>query len=210
MSVITCRSQVMRGVRELSERRPMEALFNYVGGTGGAWRVTEMATRSGQPLKPATHVEVTNGPLQRSPAGAAWMLRGVVSNTRYVTCEERHQLESRQPVLNRSEATCATLIPLQKSAAWWSLAQDERRDILETRSRHIATGLRFLPAIARRLLHGRDLGEPFDFVTWFEYAPCDTAVFDELVAALRASDEWKYVEREIDIRLVRASDGVAS
>jgi len=25
--------------------------------------------------------------------------------------------------------------------------------------------------VARRLHHGRDLGESFDFLTWFEYAP---------------------------------------
>jgi hypothetical protein len=55
------------------------------------------------------------------------------------------------------------------------------------------------------LHHCRDLrpAEPFDFVTWFEYAPADTAVFDELLHALRTSPEWAYVEREIDIRLVQ-------
>ena len=52
-------------------------------------------------------------------------------------------------------------------------------------------------------MHGRDLGEQFDFVTWFEYAPRDSAVFDDLLAALRGTEEWKYIEREIDIRLER-------
>ena len=27
--------------------------------------------------------------------------------------------------------------------------------------------------------------------------------FEELLQALRATDEWRYVEREVDIRLVR-------
>lgn len=183
----------------------MEALYNYLGGATGSWRVTDVATRSGQPLKPVTHVEIVNGPLDRPPSRTAWVLRGVVSNTRYVMREERDELQLRQPPLNRTEATCAALIPIRKSPEWWALAQDERREILETRSRHIATGLRFLPAIARRLQHGRDLGEQFDFVTWFEYAPHDSAAFDDLVAALRATEEWHYVEREIDIRLVRSS-----
>ncbi len=205
MSVITCRSNTLRGTRELSKRRPMEALYNYLGGTNGAWRVTNVTTCAGQPLKSVTHVDIVNGPLERPPSGTAWVLRGVVSNTRYVSREERDELQSRQPALNRAEATCAALIPIRKSAVWWNLAQDERREILETRSRHIATGLRFLPAIARRLQHGRDLGEEFDFVTWFEYAPRDSAVFDELVSLLRSSEEWRYVEREIDIRLVRSS-----
>jgi hypothetical protein len=68
--------------------------------------------------------------------------------------------------------------------------------------------MNFLPAVARRLHHCRDLGpeEPFDFLTWFEYAPSDSAAFDELVEALRTSPEWNYVDREIDIRLVKEGD----
>jgi hypothetical protein len=58
--------------------------------------------------------------------------------------------------------------------------------------------------VARRLHHCRDLGEsePFDFLTWFEYSPSDEPGFNRLLAELRASVEWKYVDREIDIRLV--------
>jgi hypothetical protein len=63
--------------------------------------------------------------------------------------------------------------------------------------------MQYLPAVARRLYHGRDLGEPFDFLTWFEYAPRDARAFEELVSRLRATPEWDYVEREIDIRLAR-------
>jgi hemolysin-activating ACP:hemolysin acyltransferase len=61
---------------------------------------------------------------------------------------------------------------------------------------------RYLPAIARRLYHCRELGEPFDFLTWFELSEADEAAFDELVARLRETEEWRYVEREIEIRLV--------
>ncbi len=65
--------------------------------------------------------------------------------------------------------------------------------------------MKYLPAIARRLHHCRDLGEsePFDFLTLFEYAEADAASFDDLVAALRETEEWKFVEREVDLRLVR-------
>jgi hypothetical protein len=63
--------------------------------------------------------------------------------------------------------------------------------------------MKYLPAIARRLHHSRDLGEAFDFLTWFEYAPQSAQSFEELVDELRASEEWQYVEREVDIRLVR-------
>lgn len=55
----------------------------------------------------------------------------------------------------------------------------------------------------RGLHHCRDLGpdEPFDFITWFEFAEADTAAFDKMLKALRASPEWQYVDREMDIRL---------
>jgi Chlorite dismutase len=101
--------------------------------------------------------------------------------------------------------TLTGLIPISKGEAWWALAQDERRRIYEEQSRHTSIGMEFLPQIARRLHHGRDLGEPFDFLTWFEFAPEHEGFFDELLARLRASEEWRYVTREIDIRLSRAA-----
>jgi len=131
------------------------------------------------------------------------MLRGVTSNQRYVNRNEQNQLVAVQEGLGRPEASQAALIPITKSAVWWGLTQDERRQIFEERSSHIAIGLKYLPAIARRLHHSRDLGEVFDFLTWFEYAPSSSTAFEDLLAALRATEEWKYVEREVDIRLVR-------
>jgi len=52
-------------------------------------------------------------------------------------------------------------------------------------------------AIAPRPGHGRE----FDFLTWFEFAPADAGAFEELVGRLRATEEWSYVDREVDIRL---------
>jgi chlorite dismutase len=100
-------------------------------------------------------------------------------------------------------ATCAALIPISKSEAWWELTQDERRAIFEAHSRHIATGLEYLPAVARGLHHGRDLGGEFDFLTWFEFTPAHAELFQELVGQLRETEEWEYVDREVDIRLAR-------
>ncbi|MBC7820951.1 MAG: chlorite dismutase family protein [Planctomycetaceae bacterium] len=178
--------------------------YSFIGGNSGRWRVCDIRPIVGQGLDSVSHIEVTNEELRQLPTNAAWCLRGVTSNQRYTQREELNSLVAVQPVLGRKEATCAALIPITKSVAWWELPQDERREIIESRSAHIATGLRYLPAVARRLHHSRDLGEPFDFITWFEFAPQDTAVFDELVAALRKTEEWNYVEREIDIRLTRS------
>lgn len=175
--------------------------YTFVGGNTGRWRVSDIRTIAGHGIESVSHVEIINDDLQQTPAGATWALRGVVSNQRYTNRTELDSLKAVQPSLGRPEATCAVLIPITKSATWWELAQDERREIVEARSAHIATGLRYLPAVARRLHHSRDIGEPFDFVTWFEFAPSDTASFYELVATLRKTEEWRYVEREVEIRL---------
>lgn len=177
-------------------------LFTFVGGNSGAWRIVNMRTIAGDVIADAERLEIVPG--VASPEEAKWCLRGLTSNERYVNRYEKDQLGARQPTLGRSQATHAALIPIRKNPSWWMLAQDERRRIFEERSRHVQLGLKRLPAIARRLHHCRDLGEnePFDFLTWFEYAPSDSAAFDELVAELRATEEWTYVDREIDIRVV--------
>jgi chlorite dismutase len=120
---------------------------------------------------------------------------------RYVTRKEKAALDAVSPPLGRPEATRAALIPIRKSQAWWALPQDERRAILEEQSHHITASIKYLPRVARRLYHSRDLGEPFDFLTWFEFAPEHTSAFDELVAELRSTVEWKFVDREVDIRV---------
>jgi chlorite dismutase len=169
----------------------------------GAWRVDRIAAVTGPPLAPVTRVAVcpSHAPEPNAAASARWVLRGSAGHQRYVERSEKIALQAVQPGLGRSKASLAAMIPVRKSDAWWDLAQDERRAIFETVSRHTAVGLRYLPAIARRLYHSRDLGEPFDFITWFEYAPEDAPLFEELVATLRSTEEWKYVEREVDIRL---------
>ena len=128
-------------------------------------------------------------------------MKGFRSNLRYTVKAEQEQLTAIQSDLGRTEATHAALIPIRKSEAWWTLAQDDRRKISENQSHHTRIGLKYLPAIARRLYHCRDIGEPFDFLTWFEYAPADSGIFEELVSALRKTEEWSFVERELDIRL---------
>jgi chlorite dismutase len=182
----------------------IQRLFCFLGGETGSWRVTEINTIAGEPLAIVKTIGVIAGETLL-PQGASWLLRGVTSNDRYVTRDEKDQLVAKQPSLKRPEATHAALIPIRKNSFWWALSQDDRRRIFEDQSTHIKTGLKYLPAVARRLHHCRDLGteEPFDFLTWFEFAPSHSAAFDELVAELRTSPEWRYVEREVDIRLVR-------
>lgn len=177
-------------------------LVRFCAGDSGQWSIRGIDAFRGESLADAPRLAVVLH--DESPPGP-WVLRGFTSNERYVTGAERDVLAAVQEGLGRPEATVAALIPIQKSQAWWALPQDERRAIIEERSAHISIGTEYLPAIARRLHHSRDLGEPFDFLTWFEFAPRDEGAFDELLGRLRATEEWRYVTREVDVRLERAA-----
>jgi chlorite dismutase len=180
----------------------------FAGGQSGQWRVERIQAVTGEALPPVTHVAMLPSPEGTTKIdGSVWTLRGTAGHVRYVERSEKLALQSIQAGLGRPEATRAALIPIRKSGAWWDLAQDERRSIFEGVSHHTAVGLEYLPAVARRLFQSRELGEPFDFLTWFEYAPAHADRFEELVARLRATEEWRYVDREVDIRLSRVQDG---
>jgi chlorite dismutase len=178
----------------------------FRGGQSGAWRVTRFAPVKGASLSPTPSLSVVHSltiALPILPSPTSWRLAGVASHLRYTERPEKEQLVAVQAEIGRPEATYAALIPIKKSAAWWELTQEERRQIFEDKSHHIASSLKYLPAIARQLYHSRDLGETFDFLTWFEYAPAHADEFEELVRTLRATEEWRYVEREVDIRMER-------
>jgi hypothetical protein len=180
-------------------------LFTFIGGDSGAWQVIARKTVIGEPLPTVKRLDIVIGEVKELPENALWKLSGVTSNERYTTRAEKDQLAAKQVTIGRPEATHAAMIPIRKSAKWWSMTQDERRAIFEETSHHVKIGMKYLPAIARRLHHCRDLTEPqpFDFITLFDYTPADAAAFEDMVADLRATEEWKYVEREIDIRMVR-------
>jgi chlorite dismutase len=177
--------------------------YSFIGGDAGAWRVTSCATIVGAPLVAMPRVNVLNASSTTPIGPAAWVLNGFTSNVRYAERHEIKQLRAKQEGLNRPASLCAALIPIRKSPAWWALAQEERRAIFEAQSHHTEIGLAYLPEIARQLHHSRDLGEAFDFLTWFEFAPEHTLAFNKLLVQLRATKEWEYVDREVDIRLLR-------
>jgi hypothetical protein len=178
-------------------------LHTFIGGAAGRWQVEGIQGIVGQTLPSVPRLSIFEGNQSTTLEGSMWLLRGVTSYERYVHKTERSALVVQQAELGRPEATQAALILIKKSTVWWELTQDERRAIFEERSHHITIGLKYAARIARRLYHGYDLGEPFDFLTWFEYAQGDAEAFEELVGKLRETEEWTYVEREVDIRLAR-------
>jgi chlorite dismutase len=184
-----------------SENDPL--FVSFLAGSIGQWKIDRISTVIGEGLEAAERLRVIEGSQVPDTTNSGWLLLGSTSNTRYSTRAEVDEMKAKQASLGREETTRAALIPIRKSAAWWELAQDERRAIFEDHSRHISIGVEYVPAIARRLHHCRELRGPFDFLTWFEYAPQYADVFEKLVHRLRATKEWDYVDREVDIRLSR-------
>ena len=181
------------------------ALTTYLAGTAGPWRIDTITPVVGESLPVAERLDIDEAPVTHQAADTVWALRGVTSNIRYATRAELNVLAQRQEGLGRPQCTRGALIPIRKAESWWTLAQDERRALLA--ESHTAIGLEYLPAVARRLHHSRDLGEPFDFLTWFEYAPEDSEQFEDLVGRLRNTAEWSHVDREVDVRLSRDVSG---
>lgn len=177
-------------------------IFDFIGSNQGDWKVSSMSTLKGESLLPITHLQKMASNLEQTTSGI-WSLKGVISNLRYTEKEDKDKLVAIQEDLGRPRARLGAFIPIRKSEAWWNLAQDERRKIMENKSQHTHTGMKYLPAIARKLFHSRDIGQPFDFLTYFEYAPADANAFEELLFALRSTEEWSYIDREVDIRLMR-------
>ena len=188
----------------VSPRKSSPLLVLFQGGDDGQWRIDSIKSVVGESLPLAPKLKVIEGAGSPTTRDGRWLLRGSTSNVRYTDGNELATLKKLSDPLNRPAATRAALIPIRKNDAWWALAQDERRAIFEEQSHHIAIGIEYLPPIARRLHHGRELGEPFDFLTWFEYGPEHTDAFETLVRRLRATKEWSYVDREVDIRLSRS------
>ena len=185
---------------------PSPTYVTFSAGTSGSWRIDRIAAGTGESLPMADRLAVHENSRSQMPTNVRWILRGVTSNMRYTNHLENESLAAIQQRLGRPEATRAALIPIRKTEDWWNLAQDERRAIFEEHSRHIGIGLEYLPAISRRLHHSRELLEPFDFLTWFEYSPEHSEHFERLVHRLRHTEEWRYVEREVDIRLSRVDE----
>src|SRR5438876_4530010 len=128
----------------------------FVTGATGRWKVERLEGIRGPSMAAASHLEISLG-TNTTPQHAVWILRGVTSHERYATRAEHDRIAAVQPPLDRAEATRAALIPIAKSAEWWEMSQDERRAIVEEDSHHIATGLDYRRAIARRHSHCRGL-----------------------------------------------------
>lgn len=186
------------------EAQKTHKIVSFVGGHTGEWKVAEIVPVIGSTLATPNYLSIHKEDLSLETEQASdWVLKGFASNLRYTTREEKNILDVNPSVLGKIENQFAVMIPIKKKETWWAMTQDERRKILEENSRHIEIGSKYLTSINRQLYHSRDLGEVFDFITWFEFSEENKSKFDELLAALRKTEEWSYVEREVEVRLMK-------
>jgi chlorite dismutase len=175
--------------------------IRFLAGDSGDWHIKDINAYRGESLPSAARLSRSRADAPMHDGHRAWSLQGFTSNLRYTERDELRRLREQQEGLGRIDSLCAALIPIRKNEAWWALAQDERRAIFESHSRHIGIGLNYLPEIARQLIHCRDIDDRFDFLTWFEFKPEHADLFDRLLEQLRATEEWTFVDREVEIRL---------
>jgi chlorite dismutase len=83
----------------------------------------------------------------------------------------------------------AIVIPVKKSAHWWSMSESERLSEIEL---HTKKSIPYLSRIKRALYHSTGLDE-MDFITYFETA--DLRAFHELTIALAAIPENNFHTR---------------
>ncbi|MGJ8633430.1 MAG: chlorite dismutase [Luteolibacter sp.] len=172
--------------------------YSFVAGDHGSWEILSLSAVVGESLEPVPFLEIRNEYVMQLPVDFHWLLRGVSNKEPHRDVEDGRIRPFERP------ASLAALIPVKKNAEWWELAAEDRKEIYLENSDRIASKLKGLPILAQTLHHCRDLGEPFDFLTWFEYSHEDAGAFEDLMQTLRGTKEWKYVEREVDVRLSRS------
>ena len=138
-----------------------------------------------------------------TPFEAKGALRGVVEHLQYTTAEQRTDLTARSRTEVHASGTTAVLIPIRKSAEWWQMAHDQRNAHFHGESGHTAIGTPYADKIFRKLYHSRYLGGAYDFLTYFEFPDSEEASFRALLAELRATKEWSFVEEEYEVWMTK-------
>ena len=89
---------------------------SFVACADGRWSVKSIQNIIGESLTSTNYIEVypSHNSLQESKS-ATWILRGTTTHVRYTERSEVNELKTRQPELNRPEATYAALIPIRKN-----------------------------------------------------------------------------------------------
>src|SRR5688572_33057361 len=83
---------------------PTARLFSFVGGSTGPWLIEHMHCVVGEPIPAAGRLAILAGSSTQPASGSSWLLRGITSNERYVTRQEKGALVSKQEGLGRDRS----------------------------------------------------------------------------------------------------------
>lgn len=131
--------------------------------------------------------------------------QGVTQHLQYTDDIQLQELNRRSiSELEPSNHTTAVLIPIGKSEDWWKLAQNQRQAHFQktgVSEGHTAIGLKYMDRIFRKLYHSRCLnaGFSYDFLAYFEFKDVYEKDFSTLLAELRDTKEWTFVNFELEI-----------
>jgi hypothetical protein len=182
----------------------MTIRVRFIAGDTGDLLVERITAICGESLPEAKSLLRVEGSEFVAAPGAVFTLDGVRSHERYVERAERDSAggRSRGPRAPGQPLCSADSHPEVRGRGGRS-----RRTSGAPSSRHARitpeVGLRYLPAIARRLYHSRDLGGPFDFLTFFEFGEADASAFDDLLGTAAR-------DRGVVVRGPRSGDPAAA
>lgn len=83
----------------------------------------------------------------------------------------------------------AIVIPIRKTAEWWSLDQDKRAEMLKE---HTEAALPYAKTVKRKLYHSSGLDD-LDFITYFETSKLED--FHSLILSMEKVKEFQYTRR---------------
>lgn len=137
-------------------------------------------------------------------AQAPIVFQGVTGTAQYTDPKASYAAANGRPAVPAEIGpVLAVLIPLRKTASWYSLTHEERKALIPA---HVDIGVPFIPAIHRRLFHSREHSKDYDFLTYFEFPAADEPQFRQLCQALRnpkRNPEWAYIDRDCEIWLTK-------
>ncbi len=118
-------------------------------------------------------------------------LVGLTKERQYITADKTPKLNKDLAAesYQGSSPRFAVVIPVKKSAEWWNMPEERRREEI---SIHTERTLPYLSKVKRKLYHSAGLDD-LDFITYFETD--DLKAFHELVVALARLNENRFHTR---------------
>jgi len=119
----------------------------------------------------------------------AVILNGLTKKANYVPGFPEQMKADLKAASEPGDKPYAIVIPIRKSAEWWSLDQDKRAEMMKE---HTEAALPYHKTVKRKLYHSSGLDD-LDFITYFETSKLED--FHSLILSLEKVKEFQYTRR---------------